>query len=215
MTFILISRSPLKNSVLSGFRVFVQLICRDYFIDSIDYPAKIHDGAALNLTIRELVRFRRSVEEQPLHRGPDDERLSRIEADEVRKLLVALSQRDVAGLDGAALWHPDQRTLGLDLWRCDRTVPEHPQRQGIDNVTFEIPANYHSEVAALQASYEQTGKTISPETSLFLSRKGSNKAITRQQASEVITAAAKLANLDGKVNTHSARKTFCDAVSTR
>ena len=132
-----------------------------------------------------------------------------LEADEVRELLMALSPRDrLLVLTGLHFGTRISETLALTFGDVTGRFLNINSAKGSDNVTFEIPASYHSEVAALQASYEQTGKTIRPETPLFLSRKGSNKAITRQQASEVITAAAKLANLDGKVNSHSARKTF-------
>ncbi len=129
--------------------------------------------------------------------------------EEVKALLGGLSRRDrLLMLTGLHFGTRISETLALTFGDVAGRFLSIKSAKGSDNVTFEIPASYHTEVAALQTSYEQTGKIIRPETPLFLSRKGSNKATTRQQTSEVITAATQRANLDGKVNSHSARKTF-------
>ena len=132
-----------------------------------------------------------------------------LEADEVRALLVALSLRDrLVVLTGLHFGARISETLALTFGDVAGRFLSIKSAKGSDNVTFEIPANYRSEVAALQASYEQAGKSITAATPLFLSRKGINRAITRQQASAVITAACARLGIDGKVNSHSARKTF-------
>jgi len=79
--------------------------------------------------------------------------------------------------------------------------------KGSGHVSFEIPDRYRRNVDVLRAFYQDTGKVIAQDTPLFLSQ-GVNQAITRQQASEVITAACQCLGIDGKVNSHSARKTF-------
>ena len=132
-----------------------------------------------------------------------------LEANEVRELLVTLSQRDrLLVLTGLHFGTRISETLALTFGDVTGRFLSIHSAKGSDNVTFEIPPRYQAEVAALRGFYAQAGRTVTDTTPLFLSRKGSNKAITRQQASEVITAACQRLGLDGKVNSHSARKTF-------
>lgn len=77
-----------------------------------------------------------------------------------------------------------------------------------ENVTFPIPTAYREAINTLQNYYAEQGIEVTADTFLFLSRKGTNKAITRQQASQIMQKLADKAGLDGKVNTHSLRKSF-------
>ena len=132
-----------------------------------------------------------------------------LETHEVQALLAALAVRDrVLLLTGLTFGTRISETLALTFKAVSGRYLHIQSAKGSANVSFEIPARYQAEVAALRGFYAQAGRTVTDTTPLFLSRKGSNKAITRQQASEVITAACQRLGLDGKVNSHSARKTF-------
>ena len=81
-------------------------------------------------------------------------------------------------------------------------------KKGSENVTFPIPTAYREAIHTLQNYYAEQGIEVTADTFLFLSRKGTNKPITRQQASQMMQGLAEKAGLDGKVNTHSLRKSF-------
>lgn len=53
---------------------------------------------------------------------------------------------------------------------------------------------------------------LNPYTYIFLSRKGQNQPITPRHARRILTSAFRAANLNGKVSSHSLRKTFADRV---
>lgn len=75
-----------------------------------------------------------------------------------------------------------------------------------DNVTFAIPPFYKTEVDRLRAEYLIQGVTVTDQTPLFLSRQGDQQPIDRGRAHQIMREAT--AGMDGKVNTHSLRKTF-------
>ena len=80
--------------------------------------------------------------------------------------------------------------------------------KGSDNQAFPIPIAYKNSVDELKNWYSDKGITVEDNAPLFISQKGRNKSITRQLASNVIKKVSKQLNLDGKVNTHSFRKSF-------
>lgn len=132
-----------------------------------------------------------------------------LEAHEVKALLADLSLRDrLLVLTGLTFGTRISETLSLTFGSVAGRYIHIASAKGSDNVSFEVPAYYHNNVDELRASYETSGRIIIDKTPLFLSRKGENRAITRQQASEVITAACNRLCIEGKVNSHSARKTF-------
>ena len=134
-----------------------------------------------------------------------------LEAHEVQALLNDLALRDrVLVLTGLTFGTRISETLALTFGAVSGRFIHIASAKGSENVSFEIPASYHHEVRSLRAFYQQAGRTVTDATPLFLSRKGkdANRAITRQQASDVITAACHRLGIDGKVNSHSARKTF-------
>lgn len=132
-----------------------------------------------------------------------------LEAHEVQALLAALSPRDrLVLLTGLTFGTRISETLALTFGTVSGRFIHIASAKGSDNVSFEIPARYHAAVAALRTVYQDAGRDVSETTPLFLSRKGVNQPMTRQQVSEImITACARL-GIDGKVNSHSARKTF-------
>lgn len=130
-------------------------------------------------------------------------------SDEVTALLDDMTPRDrVLLLTGLTFGLRISETLALTFGDVAGRFLHVKSAKGSDNVSFEIPASYRKAVDDLRTSYEQSGKLILDATPLFLSRKGDNKAITRQQASEVITSAAERLGIEGKINNHSMRKTF-------
>jgi len=80
--------------------------------------------------------------------------------------------------------------------------------KGSDNQAFPIPIAYKNSIEELKNCYKSKGIIVDENFPLFLSQKGTNKSITRQLASNVIKKVSSKLNLDGKVNTHSFRKSF-------
>ena len=80
--------------------------------------------------------------------------------------------------------------------------------KGSESQTFPIPATYKEAINELKQWYGEKGVTVTHDLPLFISQKGRNKPITRQLASIVIKNVARKINLEGRVNTHSFRKTF-------
>lgn len=140
-----------------------------------------------------------------------------LNVDEVSALLADLPQRDrVLAMTGLYFGTRISETLALTFGAVAGRYIAIKSAKGSDNVTFEIPAIYRTEVEALKREYESTGRIVTNTTPLFLSRKsgvnGADKAINRQQASQVISNAADRLEIDGKVNSHSLRKTFVTKV---
>jgi integrase len=81
-------------------------------------------------------------------------------------------------------------------------------KKGSDNQSFPIPAAYKRSVDELKKWYEEKGIMVDAKSPLFISQKGRNTSFTRQLASHVIRTVAQKMHLDGKINTHSFRKSF-------
>lgn len=85
-----------------------------------------------------------------------------------------------------------------------------------NNEVFPIPEGYKDAVSELHWHYTDRGIKVTDVTPLFLSRKGyGQKSITRQQASQIIRKLCKEFGIEGKVNTHSLRKTFVTEIFER
>lgn len=80
--------------------------------------------------------------------------------------------------------------------------------KGSENVTFAIPPFYQAEVDRLRAEYRIQGVIVTDKTPLFLSRQGDRHPINRARAHQILWDAKERLGLEGKVNTHSLRKTF-------
>jgi len=80
--------------------------------------------------------------------------------------------------------------------------------KGSDNQSFPIPEGYKKAIEELRNCYLNKGIDVTSQLPLFISQKGNSKSITRQLASHVIRKVSSKLNLDGKVNTHSFRKSF-------
>ncbi len=81
-------------------------------------------------------------------------------------------------------------------------------KKGSDNQAFPIPAAYKKSVEELRNWYQEKGLVVDDKSPLFISQKRENRSFTRQLASHVIRTVARKMNLDGKINTHSFRKSF-------
>lgn len=81
-------------------------------------------------------------------------------------------------------------------------------KKGSDNQSFPIPAVYKKSVEELKRWYQEKEIMVDTKSPLFISQKGNNQSFTRQLASHVIKNVSQRLHLDGKVNTHSFRKSF-------
>jgi integrase len=132
-----------------------------------------------------------------------------LEAEEIQGLLEELPPRDrLLLLTGLTFGTRISEALKLTFGDVAGRFLYLDSAKGSEKVTFEIPLAYRAEVATVQAAYEAAHRPVFAHTPLFLSRKGSNKPISRQQASDIITAACQQLGIEGRVNTHSLRKCF-------
>jgi len=81
-------------------------------------------------------------------------------------------------------------------------------KKGSEKTSFPISKQYREVIEKLRLYYEEQGINVTNNTYLFLSRKGENQSITRIQASRIVKETCEAIGLEGKVNTHSFRKTF-------
>lgn len=132
-----------------------------------------------------------------------------LKREEVAELRADVNPRDNAFLlTGLTFGLRVSESLALTFGDVSGIFLNVKSKKHSENVTFPIPAAYRAAVDRLQAHYASQGVDVTPETFLFLSRKGTNQPITRQQASQIMRGLAGKAGLDGKVNTHSLRKSF-------
>lgn len=133
--------------------------------------------------------------------------------DEIKVLMESMSTRDKALiLTGLTFGTRISETLSLSFGDVSGEYLCLRSQKGSENQAFPIPESYRAVIHALKAAYEAKGRVITPTTPLFLSQKGINKPITRQQASQIIKKAAGQLGIDGKVNTHSLRKSFVSKI---
>ena len=81
-------------------------------------------------------------------------------------------------------------------------------QKGSENISFHIPFAYKQAIEELKEWYTEKGIKIANRSPLFISQKGKNQHITRQLASSLVKKTAKTLGLEGKINTHSFRKSF-------
>ncbi len=80
--------------------------------------------------------------------------------------------------------------------------------KGSENQGFPIPDAYKQALTELTRWYSDKGIIVEKNLPLFVCQKGTNQSITRQLASTVIKKVSSKLHLDGKINTHSFRKSF-------
>ena len=87
-------------------------------------------------------------------------------------------------------------------------------RRGKDswNETAIVPEPVKKKVRKLRKWYKDQDRFAGIGSCIFLSREGENRPLTRQQVSNLIRNAVVEVGLSGKVNTHSFRKTYVNAI---
>lgn len=128
---------------------------------------------------------------------------------EIKNILDSLNVRDRAlVLTGLTFGTRISESLSLKFKDIEGSYLHIQSKKNSENISFPIPASYREIINELKAYYQEQGKEITPDTYLFLSRKGENSPISRIQASRIIKDTCEAIGIDGKVNTHSFRKTF-------
>ncbi len=128
---------------------------------------------------------------------------------EVKALLASATIRDKAlFLTGLTFGTRISESLSLTFGDMAGKTLYLKSKKGSDNQVFPIPANYKAVLNELKAEYESIGIKVAVKTPLFVSRKGNKKAITRQQASQIVKKMCVELGIEGKVNSHSFRKSF-------
>lgn len=131
--------------------------------------------------------------------------------DEIRVLMSNLSPRDrLLALTGLTFGTRISETLGLTFGDVAGKHLSIRSSKGSDNAVFPVPAPYREAVEAVREEYESGGIEVTPATPLFISRNGTT--MTRQGASQIVKNTCHTLGIEGKVNTHSLRKSFVTAI---
>jgi site-specific recombinase XerD len=81
--------------------------------------------------------------------------------------------------------------------------------KGSENQSFPIPHSYRSTINRLKVYYKSKGISVKDKTPLFMSQKHkTSKPMSRQLAHNLIRKVVRNCKLEGKINTHSFRKSF-------
>lgn len=133
--------------------------------------------------------------------------------DEIKLILNELGVRDRT-LFLTCLTFGTRISEALSLKFCDvagKTL-YLKSKKGSENQAFPIPVAYKNAIEELRAWYSEKGIVVTESLPLFISQKGRNRSITQQLASHVIKNVSRRLKLDGKVNTHSFRKSFVSKI---
>jgi integrase len=130
-----------------------------------------------------------------------------LSGEEVKALLGGLQARDrLLALSGLDFGLRVSEILSLTFGAVAGPHLYVHSSKGSDSAVFPIPDAYREAVETVRGDYLGKGIEVGPNTPLFISRNGTT--MTRQAASQIIKAACAILGLEGKVNTHSFRKTF-------
>ncbi len=136
-----------------------------------------------------------------------------LQPQEIKQLLDKLNPRDkLLCLSGLYFGTRISETLQLKFSDVSGDYINIKSQKNSENVTFTIGPEYKKAVRVLQKHYERSGIDVTPDTYLFLSREGTNQPLSRYQASRIIKKTCKTLGLEGKINSHSLRKTFVTAI---
>jgi integrase len=133
---------------------------------------------------------------------------------EVDSLLAARPPRDkLLILTGLYFGTRISETLALTFGDVADGYLAIKSAKGSNNVTFSLPPQFLAEVDSLKSDYLAHGVPVTDQTPLFLSHAKDGKQfaprpITRFRASQIMAEAKKELGMEGKINTHSLRKTF-------
>lgn len=132
-----------------------------------------------------------------------------ITEEEVKNILSSLNTRDkVLVLTGLNFGTRISESLELKFKDVATKQLYINSKKGSEKERFDISSQYKSAIEELRAYYQEQGIEVTGDTYLFLSREGNNKPITRFMASKIVKNTCEKLGMDGKVNTHSFRKTF-------
>lgn len=101
-------------------------------------------------------------------------------------------------------------TLSLNFEDVSGSFVTIRSSKGSNTQSFPINKILKDAIKATKQEYLSKGWNVNPDTALFLSQSGVR--MTRQAASYIIKTAAKEANIEGKVNSHSFRKSFVNHI---
>jgi integrase len=128
---------------------------------------------------------------------------------EIKKIIEKLNIRDkLLCLSGLYFGLRISEILQLKFRDISSEYISIKSKKNSENVTFQIPLNYRLAVKALEGSYKRAGVIVTPDTYLILSREGENRPIHKGHACKLIKKVCKELGIEGKVNTHSFRKSF-------
>ncbi len=136
-----------------------------------------------------------------------------LEKQEIKKILNTLNVRNkLLVLTGLYFGTRISETLGLKFRDVSGKYISIKSKKNSENVTFAITPDYRKAVQELKEDYAQKGIDVTEDTYLFLSREGQNSPIHKGHACKMIKKICNTIGIDGKVNTHSFRKTFVTAI---
>jgi integrase len=85
--------------------------------------------------------------------------------------------------------------------------------KGSENQSFPIPARYRKVISGLKAYYQSKGISVNDSVPLFMSQKRKTlKPMSRQLAHNLLKKVIRNCRLEGKINTHSFRKSFVSRI---
>lgn len=129
--------------------------------------------------------------------------------DEVRMVLNELQVRDrTLFLTCLTFGTRISEALALTFGDVEGSNLYLVSQKGSENISFPIPFAYKQVIEELKEWYTEKGLKIRSKSPLFISQKGKDKKITRQLASSLVKKTVKTLGLEGKINTHSFRKSF-------
>ena len=128
--------------------------------------------------------------------------------EEARSLTTVLGPRDrLLVLTGLTFGLRVSEALRLDFGALRTNHFHVKSSKDSENVTFPVPSAIHEAVNELQAHYEGLGVLVEDSTPLFLNYE-LRKAMSRQAAWKALKKACQTLGLEGKVATHSLRKSM-------
>ncbi len=130
--------------------------------------------------------------------------------DEIKIILNSLKIREKAlFLTSLTFGTRISESLSLNFGDVSGKFLNFRSSKGSENQSFPIPNPYRNVIDILKKNYESKGITVTNTTPLFMSQKGKTKRpMSRQLAHTLLKKIVRSCGFEGKVNTHSFRKSF-------
>jgi integrase len=127
---------------------------------------------------------------------------------EIKKILKSLNIRDkVLFLTSLTFGTRISESLSLNFGDVKGKYLYLNSMKGCENQAFPIPESYRKIIDKLKAYYQSRGIMPDDQTPLFMSQKSkTQRPMSRQLAHNILKKAT--CELEGKINTHSFRKSF-------